>query len=215
MRNPLKIRGTEDRVYIIYWSQDWMDYVYIHVAVDTKKFGFETREVLYTHKTRETPTSFLNMSSEQVKMEYVNAAQEYERIINNQRKLRATEVKAKPTWNTIRSRILMGLGCLAFGVGVTMCTNHVQEREALRPKFVRVELDRYVLVHIDPPKHMYVTLKNVGTGAVSERLHVGKHCNAWRNNTIGAEYNIAMQVMYDPVTKREYEVFPSLSGVFC
>jgi hypothetical protein len=216
MRNPIKIKGTNDREYTIYWTYDWLDNVQIHVSVNRKKFGFDVREDLYIHDPRIYAQSFIKLKHEQLVNEYVKAGKMYEQLLETQQELAKAEVKdAAPTWNSIKDRIWLGLGICFVAASLTMCINMEAERDAMRPKFVRVELDRYVLVHIDPPKHMYVTLKNVDTGAVTSRLHVGKHCNAWRNNTIGAEYNIAMQVMYDPKTKREFEVFPSLSGVFC
>jgi len=216
MRNPLKVKGTKDRVYTIYWTYDWLDNVRIHVSVNTKKFGFNVREDLYLHDPRIYAPSFVKLTHEQLVHEYTKAGKEYERRIETQKQLREVEVKdAAPTWNTIKNRFFIGAAILFSAWGITSCVDHMQEARKMQPQFVRVELDRYILVHIDPPKHMYVTLKNVDTGAVTQRLHVGKHCNAWRSNTIGAEYNIAMQVMFDPKTKREYEVFPSLSGVFC
>lgn len=42
----------------------------------------------------------------------------------------------------------------------------------------KTEVRQYILVSWNPPKHFYVTLKDVVTGQVYESVYVSKHCNA-------------------------------------
>lgn len=51
------------------------------------------------------------------------------------------------------------------------------------------EVQRFILVSVNPPKHMYVTLKGMD-GKIYENLHIAKHCSKWRDLQPGAEYNV-------------------------
>jgi hypothetical protein len=56
-----------------------------------------------------------------------------------------------------------------------------------------VEVQRYMLVDWNPPKHFYVTLKNMKTGFVAENVYVSKHCNAASSLQRNVEYNLQVQ----------------------
>ncbi len=78
------------------------------------------------------------------------------------------------------------------------------------------ELRRYKLLAMNPPKHFYVTLQDVNTGVISPSVYVSKHCNNYKTNVIGDEYNISVKwyVMSDAPQVVKYS-FTNLSGVFC
>lgn len=46
----------------------------------------------------------------------------------------------------------------------------------------RIEVDEYVILDFDPPKHVYVDLRRVRDNMVFEHISLGKHCNGWREN---------------------------------
>lgn len=79
-------------------------------------------------------------------------------------------------------------------------------------ELVAVETRRYKLLEINPPKHMRVHLQDVQSG-YSTWASVSKHCNNWRDNTIGDEYNIDVRVLRKG--DREWREFTGLSKVFC
>ena len=53
-------------------------------------------------------------------------------------------------------------------------------------KEVSREYRQYELLYIDPPKHVYIDIKDVKTGIVWKRLYVSKHCNQWRDIPAGS-----------------------------
>lgn len=82
------------------------------------------------------------------------------------------------------------------------------------PVEVGTRVHRFVLVSIDPPKHVYATLRDVATGAAYERVYVSKHCNAWRDNEIGAEYNLSVKV-WQRADGTQYYSFNNLYSALC
>lgn len=56
-----------------------------------------------------------------------------------------------------------------------------------------IEIQRYMLVDWNPPKHFYVTLKNMKTGHVVENAYVSKHCNNSSSLQRNVEYNLQVQ----------------------
>lgn len=88
----------------------------------------------------------------------------------------------------------------------------VDKEKELPTELVTIETRRYKLLEINPPKHMKVYLEDVQSkNAVW--ASVGKHCNNWRDNEIGAEYNIDVKVLRKG--DREWREFTSLRKVFC
>ena len=76
-------------------------------------------------------------------------------------------------------------------------------------------ISRFTLVSYRPPKHFYVTLKEVGTERLWENLYVSKHCDI-SDLKPGQDYNISVQ--YYTLSNRpneEFMEFTSLYGVFC
>lgn len=55
------------------------------------------------------------------------------------------------------------------------------------------QLRRYELLGWNPPKHFYVTLKDVSTHQVFASVYVSKHCNASGQLRKGDEFNIVVQ----------------------
>lgn len=102
-------------------------------------------------------------------------------------------------------------------------TDNMEEhnaRWASPPKAVRTEdgteVRRFILVTYNPPKHFYVTLKDVETGTVYESQYVSKHCNAHHNLVKGEQYNL--QVRYFRLSdnpEKRYLEFTNLRNEFC
>lgn len=70
---------------------------------------------------------------------------------------------------------------------------HLSEQALKKPVVrtnLKTEIRRYELVSYDPPKHFYVTLEDVQTHQVFNKLYVSKHCNSASSNKRGDEYNI-------------------------
>lgn len=88
----------------------------------------------------------------------------------------------------------------------------VDKKVELPTELVAIENRRYKLLEINPPKHMRVRLQDVQSG-YSAWASVSKHCNNWRDNEIGAEYNIDVKVLRKG--DREWREFTGLSKVFC
>lgn len=81
---------------------------------------------------------------------------------------------------------------------------------------VKTELKRFELVSWNPPKHFYVTLKEVSTGSVFTSVYVSKHCNAASSLKRGEQYNLSVTeyTMSDNPGVIRYQ-FNNLSGEFC
>src|SRR5688500_9742296 len=58
------------------------------------------------------------------------------------------------------------------------------EREDERQN-IQYEFRTYTLDKVYPPKHFYVDLTDIETGLLYRHVYVSKHCNNWRNLTIG------------------------------
>ena len=79
-----------------------------------------------------------------------------------------------------------------------------------------VKVERYRLVSYNPPKHFYVTLKNVKTNEVFESVYVSKHCNSASSLKLGEEYNIRSQRYYMSNNPDQTRIeFFDLYNVFC
>jgi hypothetical protein len=46
----------------------------------------------------------------------------------------------------------------------------------------RIEVDEYVILDFNPPKHVYVDLKRVRDNMIFEHVGLGKHCSGWSEN---------------------------------
>lgn len=102
---------------------------------------------------------------------------------------------------------------------VTDTMDQYDKRFADDPVITRTEdggeIRRFILVTWNPPKHFYVTLKDVQTGEVYPSRYVSKHCNT-SDLKAGEQYNL--QVRYfrlsDNPEKRLME-FTNLPRAFC
>lgn len=78
------------------------------------------------------------------------------------------------------------------------------------------EIRRFELVDWNPPKHFYVTLKDVKTGVLHENVYVSKHCAAASQLKHGDQLNL--QVRYYTLSNRPDErlsEFSNLYTAFC
>ena len=46
----------------------------------------------------------------------------------------------------------------------------------------------YEITAIDPPKRFYVSVRDVETGEVSEKIYVSKRCSSWQKLEIGSQW---------------------------
>jgi hypothetical protein len=78
---------------------------------------------------------------------------------------------------------------------------------------VSTKLERFTLVAINPPKHMYVDLKSE-TGHIYENLYVSKHCNNLPKT--GDEFNIMVTTFYTKDDPSHLKVrFADLHSTLC
>lgn len=78
----------------------------------------------------------------------------------------------------------------------------------------RVEIRRYKLADFDPPKHVYVTIRDVKTDQLYESQYVSKHCSFGIKR--GEEVNIKVTVWhYDTDPTTQFLSFNDLYSVFC
>lgn len=81
---------------------------------------------------------------------------------------------------------------------------------------VAESIERFELIDWNPPKHFYVTFKNVKTGAVHEHTYVSKYCNSHNELKRGEQFNIVVKtyaMSNDPA--KIITEFQNLYGVFC
>lgn len=72
---------------------------------------------------------------------------------------------------------------------------------------------RYKLLEMRPPKHFYVSIEDVETKQTFDSVYVSKHCNTYRNNKLGDEYNLTV-MNYRQGDKQWYK-FVDLYASFC
>lgn len=70
---------------------------------------------------------------------------------------------------------------LGMVLGLTACGPSQPEST-----FVNRVTGEFVVTHAKPPKRFYVSLRDVDTGAVYNRLYVSKRCHKWRKLRVGA-----------------------------
>ena len=78
------------------------------------------------------------------------------------------------------------------------------------------EVRSYKLIALTSPKHVYVTIEDVKSGNVYDRLYVSKHCNNHSANKLGDTYNIQIRHYHmsnDP--DRKFISFLGMPDVFC
>lgn len=105
---------------------------------------------------------------------------------------------------------ITGLGILIF-IHAWMASNNLKNK---KPVFVRTEIHRIVLTEIRPPKHVYVSFMDKSINYYYQSIFVAKHCNEWRNNQIGDEYNMKFNV-YKRHDGTFYQEPINLDTVFC
>lgn len=86
-------------------------------------------------------------------------------------------------------------------------------REANKYTASSVRIERFKLIDIDPPKHVYVNLESAD-GKAFNRVYVSKHCNGYQNNKLGDWYNLQVyDIMYSD--GRKELLFNNLEKAFC
>lgn len=78
------------------------------------------------------------------------------------------------------------------------------------------EYRKFELVQINPPKRMYVTLKDVETGEIHKNIYVSKRCSNWENNKIGDIYLLNYKTYVSKKNNNTIHRFDDdLYSVFC
>lgn len=103
---------------------------------------------------------------------------------------------------------------IAVFLGREKAMNYIIENNKPKPTRIpiRTDIARYKLVGMNPPKHFYVTLER--NGIVSQH-YVSKHCNRYKDNTIGDEYNLEVEVYRMSNSPKELIQFNNLYHAFC
>lgn len=71
---------------------------------------------------------------------------------------------------------MRGWMTIAMLVGLTGCTHG---------ELVETTQQTFEVTHVNPPKHFYVTLRNVDSGQVFEDVYVSKRCSRWEEVPVG------------------------------
>lgn len=103
---------------------------------------------------------------------------------------------------------------LPLGYGAAAAINSSHQRMQAERIIDRVEIRRYKLADFDPPKHVYVTIRDVKTDQLYESQYVSKHCSFGIKR--GEEVNIKVTVWhYDTDPTTQFLSFNDLYSVFC
>lgn len=93
-----------------------------------------------------------------------------------------------------------GIICLMSGVIIlelmlakTMVTAY-KEKQGYEVISSITKLERVRILNMTKPKHVYIDLINLATGAQSNRIYVSKHCNNQDMSDVGSE--MGMEVTY-------------------
>lgn len=63
---------------------------------------------------------------------------------------------------------------------LTATLHYFREERAKNTKWLGSTKSEYEITHVNPPKHVYVDLKETSTGKVYSHIYVSKHMNDWR-----------------------------------
>lgn len=80
-------------------------------------------------------------------------------------------------------------------------------------QYDKEEWREYELLSLDPPKHFYIYLQDVKTKKIYSHVYVSKHCNNYRNLTIGKVYTLKR--VYWTIEGKEYADFENLYETLC
>lgn len=112
--------------------------------------------------------------------------------------------------------LLLPLGYTTFNSIIHSFLDTKRERaydEGWEVKELRRE--QFILVRLDPPKHVYVDLKHQATGQLYTGVYVGKHCNTWQTNKIGDTYTIQYKYFVHAESHATKIEFVNMYGTFC
>ena len=121
-------------------------------------------------------------------------------------------------YHPIRGYIWCGLAVfllilmLPFGVKVAEFFTK-QDEPQIPVETVKIEIRQFKLLHVYPPKQMYVDFQDVETGQIFNRIYVTSYCSGWSNNTVGDQYSIP--VAYEKQGEKQWIEFNNLYRTFC
>lgn len=72
---------------------------------------------------------------------------------------------------------------------------------------------QYILVKINPPKQVYVTIKDTANGHVYNDVFLGQHCKGWELNKAGDRLTVEVQEITN--NNRTSVVFNNLRQQIC
>lgn len=76
-------------------------------------------------------------------------------------------------------------------------------------------VERFIVAEINPPKHMYVTVKHIDTNMSYENLYIAKHCNNL-SLKVGDKVNLIIHEKWDEKTPESKTwIFDNLRESFC
>lgn len=94
-------------------------------------------------------------------------------------------------WGNVCKGGIMKLSILIC-VFLMSCEIPKEERHNVKYEFVECRLDA-----VNPPKHFYVDLTDIKTGIQYKHVYMSKHCNNWRNLTIGDTVVLKREMWYN------------------
>lgn len=119
------------------------------------------------------------------------------------------------------NRLAVGIAAffvLAFGaLGYVYYSWYAQlVEDAKHIRLEKSETRAFQLVEVNPPKHFYVDIKDVETGATNTDVYVSKHCNSWRETAVvGNTYRIVVEKYRDDRNGVQSVKYKDLYEVFC
>lgn len=201
------IRGKEQTLYIEMVST--YEYMHVQVFVDTSWLGYKCHKFVAAWSLNTSTSHYLGMSAQSRRelvlrslcsRNYCSNTAELEKFTSKIRSVDRLKTNVW-CWSLVMAMVAM------FGFVMSHAFRTVAEDKVVSDEIVRVQL-----AHFNPPKHVYVSLRY--NGHLFENLHVSKHCNAWRDNVLGTDYNVRM-VTYERPDNTKYVRFPNLYKEFC
>lgn len=214
MYNPMELRGAAG-TYICEWRSNMIGDAVIEVSVKEKGLLWSGMRKVKSYDTFKSIASYELMTPDKLHDKYMECVCDYEQKQRRAAERSKYDVKTPPSHSGVIGLICFVLALILITWGVTSCSASRDEYERNKPRPVESKIERFILVSMNPPKHFYVTLKSTVDGRVYDHHYVSKHCNSFRDNKIGDEYNIHTTIMFDPKTGQNFSQLNNLYQTFC
>mgnify|MGYP000126045175 CR=1 FL=1 len=174
-----------------------------------------SEEVHRTGSQGKSPEEAKRLSAQEMERWFKHGVDDYEHIVANRTGFDEKTSKPVRTMGTyIGWAVTIIIIMLIFGF-IRMLVNITSKPEPEKPVLVSEQIERYMLVEMNPPKHFYVSLKRVSDGALIEHRYVSKHCNSWSSNKVGEEFNILVKTWRYESSGETSRTMENPYSIFC